>query len=504
MCGKKLNCLAGVIVYLFSVLFLILLLQGCVTQDGIDTKNPVPTITAISPNAKVSHYPSFTLTIEGKGFIENSVILFNGVQKQTEYVSATRLTCTINPADITVVAPTATSDGLALPAQDQNMPVAVRNPSPGGGGSYPMTFTVRSNPVFSTPIPLTSGNVSYYFPSLVVQDTGNVCLAYVYADAINHVSAIDFIRSDANGTNWGTPVRIAQAPVGCYYPKIALDNEGNINIVFFAVDRLYFARSTTNGTTWSTPVALSSVSDKNFEPAFAIDSAGGLNVIWPQWVDTVNSHILFSRSTDKGVNWSVPINIYAGWLNSIEPSSPVIAVDSSGGIFTAWADLWWHHMYTESSLKSNYSLNNGLTWQNEDDDWGGGSHSSIAVHSDGVIYKTGAAVMMPHFYEIFCHKSEDRFTSWKNTADLPKKSKGYSPQLKIDRAGNLNVIYVIQSLCYFFRSQDGGATWTDEILITDDHAHSWSDFAMSLDQWGNIYMAYVYGDPTQIYFISSK
>ena len=96
--------------------------------------NPVPTLTSISPTSTDAGSPDFTLTIFGSDFISNSVIDFNGMAVTTTFASSTELTAIIPAVDVTATG---------------TFPVAVVNPTPGGGTSGNQTFTVTAamNPV---------------------------------------------------------------------------------------------------------------------------------------------------------------------------------------------------------------------------------------------------------------------------------------------------------------------------------------------------------------------
>ena len=96
------------------------------------TTNPAPTITSISPNSLSAGSAGFTLTVTGSNFISNSVVQWNGSPRVTTFVNATTLTAAITAADILTA-------NLDL--------VSVVNPTPGGGTSNAVTFTV------TTPVP---------------------------------------------------------------------------------------------------------------------------------------------------------------------------------------------------------------------------------------------------------------------------------------------------------------------------------------------------------------
>jgi hypothetical protein len=96
---------------------------------------PVPTITALNPNAMKFGGPDFTMTVTGTNFVQspgnpvNSVVMWNKNNLATTFVSSTQLTATV-PAAMVASIGTAT--------------VTVVNPSPGGGPSNGVTFTITS------------------------------------------------------------------------------------------------------------------------------------------------------------------------------------------------------------------------------------------------------------------------------------------------------------------------------------------------------------------------
>ncbi|HEX4945114.1 MAG TPA: hypothetical protein VFZ34_00435 [Blastocatellia bacterium] len=97
----------------------------------ITINNPVPTLASISPNLATAGSASFTLTVNGTNFNNNSVVQWNGAARTTTFVSATQLTAAISAADVL-------NAGSAT--------VTVFNPTPGGGTTSGQTFTIN-NPV---------------------------------------------------------------------------------------------------------------------------------------------------------------------------------------------------------------------------------------------------------------------------------------------------------------------------------------------------------------------
>jgi len=57
-----------------------------------------PTLSSISPNSAVIGGEAVTMEVNGANFLEESVILFNGGEEATTFVSASKLTTGVNPA----------------------------------------------------------------------------------------------------------------------------------------------------------------------------------------------------------------------------------------------------------------------------------------------------------------------------------------------------------------------------------------------------------------------
>ncbi len=110
-----------------------------------DVRNPAPAITTISPAAAVTHASATTVTITGTGFVSTSAVHFGADTLVTTYVSPTQLTAVIPTADLGIVG---------------SVTVTVVNPTPGGGSSNAVTFTVEPGPPASLiPIPATPQDV---------------------------------------------------------------------------------------------------------------------------------------------------------------------------------------------------------------------------------------------------------------------------------------------------------------------------------------------------------
>ncbi|HYW41362.1 MAG TPA: S8 family serine peptidase [Bryobacteraceae bacterium] len=133
--------------------------SGIFFSPGTSANNPVPAITLLAPTSATVGGTAFTLTVNGTGFVSgSSVVNWNGSARATTYLSATQLQAAITAADI----------GNAGTAQ-----VTVFNPTPGGGTSGSLPFSINAAPAITSlaPTSATAGGAAF---TLTVNGTGFV------------------------------------------------------------------------------------------------------------------------------------------------------------------------------------------------------------------------------------------------------------------------------------------------------------------------------------------
>jgi uncharacterized protein (TIGR03437 family) len=150
--------------------------------------NPAPTLTGLTPNTALVNSPAFTLTVNGTGFNNSSVVRWNGNNRTTTFVSATQLTAQIPTTDLVSV-------GTAQ--------VTVFNPAPGGGTSNALSFTIVS----TAPVP----NLTSLTPNLVVAG-GQAFTLTVNGTGFNNSSKIRWEGAEQTTTFVSATQLTAQIP----------------------------------------------------------------------------------------------------------------------------------------------------------------------------------------------------------------------------------------------------------------------------------------------------
>ncbi|MFC2156051.1 sialidase family protein, partial [Acidobacteriota bacterium] len=452
--------------------------------------NPVPTLT--SPQSKVAHMPSFTLTATGTNFIASSKIVFDGVEIPTTYVSATEVTCQVEPDDIVVIATNPANGANLSGPLNANVPVLIRNPAPGGGDSNSKNFTIRDKHNFSAPILISGTLKDSLYPDIAVDSNGNVNVAWFDWPYLGNCD-IYYRRSTDFGATWDTIVNISNSTNDSKAPSIAVDDTGNINVAWYDdyssyVHEIKFKRSTDSGATWGSTVTVSNYTGYARRPDIALDSSGNLNLVWTGG-NPGDYEIYFSRSTDNGATWSSFVNI----SNSSGLSqSPVIAVDSSGNLNTAWYD----NSPGNYEIYFSRSTDNGTTWSTPVNV----SNTTATSYAPAIVVDTNGNLCIAWYdkktntWQVYFSRSTNNGTTWSTMQNVSNASVACShPGIAVDSAVNINMVWSKNTWynepIIFGRSIDNGANWSTPLDITNNPMSTMNP-EISLDSNGNIYVVW--------------
>jgi len=187
-----------------------------VTQAGVHSSNQLTfttvafNIASLSPTNAPAMGAPFTLTVNGSGFFNDSTVQWNGSNKATTFVSATKLTAAITAADI------ATAGSAS---------VRVITPSSGNAGSNTVTFAI-------TPV----GTIQQLVSANTAGVEGNNASYRAWASADGRYITFPSLASDliANDTNASPDMFVhdtcfGSAPAGCTpsTKRVSLSNSGS-------------------------------------------------------------------------------------------------------------------------------------------------------------------------------------------------------------------------------------------------------------------------------------
>ena len=153
--------------------------------------NPVPLLGSLAPVSLTAGALGFTLTVAGNDFLASSVVQWNGATRPTTFVNSTTIRAIISATDVAHV-------GI--------FQITVLTPSPGGGVSGALSFTVRN--------PLTSG---FTDPTIVAGTTTTPGTVIKVVHITELRGAVDSLRTrtglplfewtDATVVSGSTPAR---------------------------------------------------------------------------------------------------------------------------------------------------------------------------------------------------------------------------------------------------------------------------------------------------------
>ena len=179
---------------------------GTATSTGSFTFVPAasaPTITSLAPNTAVAGAGAFTLTVNGTGFLNTSVINFGATALTTTFVSATQLTATV---------PAGQAAGT--------FPVTVTNPGASGGTSGAVNFVVTPAPTLTSLAPSTAaaGSAAFTLTSTGTNFTATSVISFngvaLATTLVSATSLTATVPASAIATAGTVPVTITTSAPG--------------------------------------------------------------------------------------------------------------------------------------------------------------------------------------------------------------------------------------------------------------------------------------------------
>ena len=132
----------------------------------------------------------------------------------------------------------------------------------------------------------------------------------------------------SNGAwTFGQTERIFPADINQYYPALALDDEGNVHILFSYKNNPMF-HAIKSGGKWSNPKVISTQATDQNMFAVLVYHAGLMHSVWRQ-----AKNVVYARGLTDGT-WTDPVKLVEGEF----PGYPGIDIDANGDAHVAWSD----------------------------------------------------------------------------------------------------------------------------------------------------------------------
>ncbi len=304
-----------------------------------------------------------------------------------------------------------------------------------------------------------------------------------------------------------------------YYPEIAIDNSGNLHVVWaddtdgtWGTDEEIMYASYTTATGWSIATVISDGymgsywnDDWSGYPDIAIDSSGNIHVVWIDDTDGIwgsDMEIMYASYT-SATGWSNITVISDGYMgdywNDDSSLQPAITIDNSDKIHVVWIDntngIWgwdWEVFYTNYTTATGWSNAtvisdgyNNIYWNDA-----GSNHPAIASDNNGeihVVWEDETNGIWGSDNEIM-HTSYSTSTGWSNATVISdghnniywNNMESSNPDIAIDSSNDLHVVWDDNT--------DGVWGTDEEIMYTNYESSSgWSVPVVISDGFNDIY-----------------
>jgi hypothetical protein len=315
-------------------------------------------------------------------------------------------------------------------------------------------------------------------PTLAVNKIGKVRVYVSYHDNSTGTTQAYLIRSKKR-TNFRQAENITPDAGGAYLPRVALDSNEGVNIVWgdtnVNLGRVIFVRSTDQGGTFTDPLDVSRSSGVAFDPQIAVDPGDAINVAWQDTAPGM-SVIMFSRSTDRGRTFSKPQQVSKGTGPATEAA---IASDSAGRLSVVWVDASSGNAeaFYSRSTDSGQTFSEPINVSRFSD---GDIHKPVVIAFQNTVYVAfqngdlfGEEVIKNR--QVFLAKSDNAGVSFGDvqTVSHARNSIGraHSPAMAVDSRGVLHMVWIDASVVgndeglLFYSNSTNGQKFSDELEI---------------------------------------
>jgi len=168
-------------------------------------------------------------------------------------------------------------------------------------------YSFKQNDQWSTPLVLSEGAHYNFCPHIDIDTSNRI---HVVWHGVLPGAGFQILYRVFDGNQWLPIQSLTSMPNGCGLPKIRIDSQDNMHLVFvegtgYSCQIMYMHN---DGGGWSQPVPISGIVGLGaHDPDLALDDNDNPHIVWEQNVPYIGNEIYYSGF--NGISWSSPTDI---------------------------------------------------------------------------------------------------------------------------------------------------------------------------------------------------
>ena len=186
---------------------------------------------------------------------------------------------------------------------------------------------------WSTPLNLSNNPNGAVIPKIAIDGQNHLHVVWCNYGDFWELDSVEIYYSKFDGDSWTTPVNISRSPKQSYYPNIAIGPDDNPHVVWEERKRGYrIYYSFYDGSSWSTPHSLDSLTgESGYLPDLVVDQQNNVHIVWGGESPAL-WYVFYN-----GMSWSSPCDLsIAASVNALIPD---ITVDHTNCLHLVWTEL---------------------------------------------------------------------------------------------------------------------------------------------------------------------
>lgn len=232
-------------------------------------------------------------------------------------------------------------------------------------------------------VPIILSSTASRYPKLIIDNQDNIHVVWQGLGS-QYLGFKTYYVSKSPEGNWTFESPNPLPWLGTF-PSVAIDNNGTKHLIWVSIvdGKISYSNKTTNGL-WSTPTSINPAGAAQ-ETSLAIDQVGNLYVAWDVRYDDSNYNhfytIMFSQKLAGENSWSDPISLIQDLVPNRAAYNPKIVTDKLGNVHVVWGgeDSTGYSATYYAKREANGIWRTPLVV-------GKGSHPSIAVDTENNLH----------------------------------------------------------------------------------------------------------------------